>query len=525
MIAVAIAWLALLYGASWHLLGGSSDNAAPILAGRDMVHGNVFLHGWHLPADSYWLLDLPVLGLGSTFGLGPGTFHFVPTAIAAATVLVAARCAARHMNRRNAAVAAVATFLVLGLPSSLFAAFFLQGPLHVMTALVCLLAFGLLAPGRSRRCQIGGAALLLIAVSADPLTLLIGAVPVLIAGLAVIRTRDLEDGLPVVVASVVASAGGEGLARAVAALGGFRRIPTLPLAAISQWVPNLRLALHDFFYLFGVRVLPSWPHVAWPVRIVHIAGLAFAGSALALGLVDLVRRLLGRRCRGAWIDDVCLVGFFGSVAFFVIVVFPGENVSRIRYLLPAMVFAAILAGRLAGVLIGPVLDRATDRATTHAQAPRAVRALALGVAVVLVAGYAAETGASTRTQNPPNREIALAEWLSAHRLTEGWGGYWHAAVTTVVSDNTVRIRPVIGVRGRLHGFGNFAADTWFDLSSNRRPSTFLVYEPSSPWGDVNLVTATATFGEPLQRMRFRSFEILIWDHDTRAQLLQPLVVR
>ena len=152
LVVAFVGWVALLYGVSWHVVGGTSDNATSLLAGRDMVHGNVFLHGWHLGADSFWLLDLPVLGVAATaFGLGPAAFHVVPTGIATVTVLVAMACAAAHTKRRDGAIAAATTFLVIGLPSAVFAAFFLQGPVHVMTTLCCLAAFALLAPGRRSR--------------------------------------------------------------------------------------------------------------------------------------------------------------------------------------------------------------------------------------------------------------------------------------------------------------------------------------------------------------------------------------
>ena len=525
MIAVVAAWIALLYGVSWHLVGGTSDNAAAVLAGRDMMHGNVVLHGWHLAADSFWLLDLPLLGLEAKFGLGPDTFHVVPTLVAAATVLTAMAFAARQANRRNAVIAALGTFLVIGLPSSLFGAYFLQATMHVVTTLCCLLAFALLAPRRSRTSQVGGSFLLAIAVSSDPFAVAIGVVPVVVAGLAVCRTRQPREGVPLVAGGVLAAIAGEGLARAVTAVGGFRRLPTLALAAPSRWVPNLHLAVHDFVYMFGVRVLPRWPSVAWPARLIHVVGLVFAGAAVALGLLDLTRRLLVGRGRGTWIDDVCVVGFVGSVVFFVMVVFPGENVSRARYLLPATVFGAILAGRLAGALIGSVLDGVSERATSHMWTSRVSRAVAAALVVVLVAGYAAETGASARSENPPNPAVALAAWLSAHHLTNGWGGYWDATVTTVASHNNIRIRPVIGVGGRLHAFGNLASATWFaPTGSHREPATFLVYEPTSPWGNVNLATATATFGEPVKRARVGGFEVLVWDHDTNPQV-QKLVVQ
>ena len=527
MLVVAfVAWLALLYAVSWHVVGGTSDNATSLLAGRDMVHGNVFLHGWHLGADSFWLLDLPLLGMmATTFGLGPAAFHVEPTAVAAVTVLLAMACAAGHAKRRDAAIAATTTFLIIGLPSAVFAAFFLQGPVHVMTTLCCLLAFALLAPARGRGRLVGGCLVLVAAVAGDPLALVIGAGPVVVAGLAVCRTRGVREGSPVIGAGVVAAVFGEALVRAVGALGGFRRLPTLGVAGSAQWVPNLRLAAHDFLYTFGVRVLAGWPAVAGPARLVRLVGLVLVVSSIGIALVNLVGRLALGRGRGTWIEDVCALGCVGSVMFYVAVVFPGENVSRTRYLLPAMVFGAVLAGRLAGALVGGAIERAAGRWSAPAPVRNAARGVAAAVALVLVAGYVAGSVAPVRTRNPPNPAIALAAWLSAHHLTQGWGGYWDATVTTVAGDDHVRVDPVIVVRGRLHGFGDLASDSWFASSSRsgRPPATFLVYEPGAPWGNVNRATATATFGPPDERTRVGNFEVLVWDHDTRPQLRRLVI--
>ena len=140
----------------------------------------------------------------------------------------------------------------------------------------------------------------------------------------------------------------------------------------------------------------------------------------------------------------------------------------------------------------------------------------MALALVLVAGYVAGAVAPARTRNPPNPAIALAAWLSAHHLTQGWGGYWDATVTTVAGDDRVHVEPVIAVRGHLHAFGNLASDRWFGptTASRRAPATFLVYEPGTPWGDVNRATATATFGLPDNHTRVGIFEVLVWDHDT-----------
>ena len=181
-----VAWLALLYGVSWHLIGGSSDNAAPVLAGRAMVHGNVFLHGWHLPADSYWLLDLPLLGLQSRLD----SVNFIPRRATAfgtpdrVNVGCSPGYAARQSGLRSTTIAVGSTFLIVGLPSSLFGAFFLQGPLHVAPTLCCLVAFQVAHTGTEPPEQVGGSVTPPRRDVGGRVRALIGVVPVVVAGVA-----------------------------------------------------------------------------------------------------------------------------------------------------------------------------------------------------------------------------------------------------------------------------------------------------------------------------------------------------
>ena len=85
----------LLNAVSWRAFGGNSDDANAVLAGHALVHGNVLLHGWQLPTDSYWSVDLPLYGVASLItGVRQSLLHIVPSAIAAAVVVAAVVLAA-----------------------------------------------------------------------------------------------------------------------------------------------------------------------------------------------------------------------------------------------------------------------------------------------------------------------------------------------------------------------------------------------------------------------------------------------
>src|SRR5205807_2680759 len=125
------------------------------------------------------------------------------------------------------------------------------------------------------------------------------------------------------------------------------------------------------------------------------AGLFAAGIAWSAfrSLAGLVRR---RRSTSAWLDDVLLLGFAGGVALFALLTDPKLQAVNARYLLPPLVFGAVLTAR-----------RAIE-VTARIPAPAlAAAGLALGAA------YLTTPLATVRAPPPANPAVAVADWLEA----------------------------------------------------------------------------------------------------------------
>src|SRR5207237_275296 len=183
----------------------------------------------------------------------------VPAAVDAAAIVAGSTVAllGRPPGRQGWVGAAVVAVL-LGLPHPYLTIFVLQGPHHVATAVVCLVAFGLLGgAGREN----------------------LPATPKILGGLLGVGGQGgLRGG------ALVAHAVGAGLFAAGIAWSAFR----------------------------------------------SLAGLA--------------RR---RRSTSAWLDDVLLLGFGGGVALFALLTDPKLQAVNARYLLPPLVFGAVLTARRA----------------------------------------------------------------------------------------------------------------------------------------------------------------------------------
>jgi hypothetical protein len=503
----AVASVAFLMAVARHIRYGSSDNANALLAGHDMLHGNLLLAGWRLPHNSYWLLDLPLFGVASAlFGLRDVLLAAVPAAVATAGIAAGTVVAMTgRPDRRRWWVAAAVLLLVLGLPHPYLVFFVLQGPHHMATAVVCLIAFGLLArAGIGGGRWLAGTALLAVAAHSDPFAIGVGIAPVAAAGVVDgLRTRRLGA----VAGPLAAAAGGLAGAFLLGVLlelaGGYTPLPDPP--TVARWRENLGGTWRVLGALFGLSFPGRLEGGAFVAHAVGAALFAVGIAASAIrSLAGVIRpptgnaagagsgRLRERTPSPAWLDDALLFGCGASAALFALLTDPPHQALNARYLLPVLAFGAVLTGR-----------RAIE---TTARLPLA--AVAAG-SLALVAAHLTTPLEIVRGPAVENPTVTVADWLVARNLREGYGQYWVAGLTTVSSRGAVAVRPVMGVEGRLHANRQFASRRWFEGDRSFR---FVVVDREKPDG-VDEQAAVATFGPPVETADVGSYQVLVWDRN------------
>lgn len=499
-----------LTGVARHTRYGSSDNANALLAGAEMFRGNPLLSGWELPANSYWLIDLPVFGLASiVFGVREILLHAVPAAIAVACIVAGTAVATTgRPTRRRWWVGAALLFVLLALPHHYLVLFALQGPHHLATALLCLVAFALLSGARpGDRRWVAAIAVLAVTAHSDPMAVAIGVVPVAAAGvLDAVRARHARALAGPFLAAALAAAGSLALGWVVDVAGGYTLRPDPPMYA-DGWTENLRATPTILRLLLGVSDANGLTGAASQAR--------YAGAALfALGLLATAVRSLatlvrppaaeprtGHRPRpgAGWLDDVLLLGGLGGVATFTLLTRPEHQTLNARYLLPTLLFGAVLTARR------------SIEATSRIPVP--VVAVAL---VLLAGGYLTTPLATLRAPAPVNPTEAVIEWLDGRGLDRGYGQYWVAGIATATAAGAVTVRPVTAEEGVLEAGTGFASRRWFD---ERRPFRFVVLDADHP--DVDEAGAVASFGPPVERRTFGPYEVLVWDHDLEVPVESP----
>jgi hypothetical protein len=492
---------AFLLEASLHAFPGNSDSATVVLEGSAISHGHVALHGWSMTADSFWSVDAVFYAIATLLvGVRAVLMNAVPSVIAALIIAVGAAFAAYGLRRRAGFPAAAFVLALLCLPGPVLAYFLLQGPWHVGTTLWCLLAFLALSRAPTRLNFVAAVVLLAAGLLGDPLTLVIGCIPLLFWGLLDARSKNEAPATWRPVYAVGASVAVALVVRAIAyASGGFAVVSRHDPIHSSQMVWNLVHLVPILSALFGVGTLDvGTPRVSVLFQVARLAGVLLVAIGVGTALVQLIRRIVRRRAipdASFRVDELLVVAFFADLATFV-VASPAPNANNARYLIPAVIFGSILGARFVGRFVASIRDR---------RALLSVGALTLA----LVSFFALGPFELLKSSRPSQPAVALTAFLEQKGLTEGIGDYWSSSIVTVESREQVLVRPVVADNlGRIVRYDRQSDASWYADKSFE----FLVYNRTAPELGVDRASATATFGEPAHVYDVGTYRLLVWDH-------------
>lgn len=496
----------LLYAASVHADPASSDGATIALEGQTMAAGHLTLHGWSLSFDSFWTIDALLYAVAVRIvGVRWILLDLVP-AIVAAGVVIAGAVLARDGRKGLAGwVGAGAIVALLALPGHVMSVYLLKGGLHIGTALLCVLAFAALRTLRFDLRWVWAVVAMAAGILGDVQMLSLAVIPVMAAGLvAAARHRHWGSGGPAIAAGPAAVALA-GAVRLVAQLAGtFSLASPQPRASWSQIPPNIAHIATLGAQILGVGSSAyGTGGVPTALAAVHIVGLSAVVAAVIAALWSLVTGAVrGTLADGAiesgFLDDVLVLAFFGDCATFVILA-SSSSPAFGRYLTAGAIFGAILAGRL--------LSRLMSRLEALPSG-RAYRVAVPAVGLACAAAFGIGVGYNLRQPAPVNGASALAQFLAAHDLHLGIGDYWSASITTVQSDDTVVVRPVIqqAATGDLVRYDRNSTEAWYAGQS----FDFLVYNGALPYGGVDSASASHTFGAPSHVYRVGTYYVLTY---------------
>ncbi len=508
----------------------NSDESNTLLMAWDLLHGNLLLHGWSMSDVSFYTTELPEYALlERLFGLHTDTAH-IGVAITYTLVLVlAVLLALGRADQRTDSGGTLPRILLTGgimfAPQLGVAVFILLLSVgHIGTAVPLLLTWLVLDRlGGARSARLRWAVpvivglLLTWALIADPLVLVVGIIP-LVAVCAVRVARAMFTArqkagrehrwaqaslaaqaweLSLAAAAILAEALASLVSRLLRASGGFILHPVgYQLAPAHTWPKHAYVTAKGLLALFGAK--PEGPAPSLIFALIHLVGVAL----VAWAMWRVARHFL------SWpdmISQILLVAMVVNVVLYVPSTLADATDLNAREFAVVLPFGAVLAGR---TLAGGLRVRAGERPGW----PGWQKWLAAGLLAVSAAGL----GYAAAQPSVPAANQQLAQFLAAHHLTRGIGGYWLSSVVTVGSDGAVTIRSV--GPDKLEPNMWESKSSWYDPASQR--ATFLVTD-SAP-GFFNhwepKASALAALGQPARIYHYGPYTIYVWDRNLLPQV-------
>ncbi len=499
-VAFAVGVFVILGITSYHSVGGNSDGATIVLEGQSLARGHLLLHGWILSQDSFWTVDALFYGLFvRVFGVHAWMLHLVPAFIATLIVLVACHLATTRNGDYSRRIALIIVTLGLVFPVSAWAQFYLAGPYHLGTTLYCLAAFALVT-GEQRPIRYLVAALLLSAgILGDLQTLSLGVLPIAAAGLvAMVRAWSLRAGAGRVAVAAASGVLAIGTREVADRLGAFTLAPARTPNTLSLSLSNVVPGLHYATYLLGATTGPFGNSpIPSVLNLAHLAEVVFVALGALVALFALLRGLVTKPPadddRHWELDDLLVIAMLGSLGTYAYLATTGSD-AEARYLSSGLIFAIILCAR---VFSRPLVTRSRLR--------RPLGTVGAIVALAIVAGG----GYTVSAPAPPQQINALVALLEARHLTDGLGGYWSASITTVLSDDAIRVRPVItGPTGSIERYARQSLDSWYVSPA----TNFLVYNADVNIDAITRASARATFGPARHVYAVGPWRVLVYAH-------------
>lgn len=509
---IAAALFAAYFRLSW-TAAVNSDGAADLLQVRDILHGNVLLHGWWLSDASFYTTELPQYAvIEAILGQVPAVEHLAAAMTYTLAVLLAAVLAKGKATGREGAFRMLIAAGIMLAPQPGGAtrvgggAFTLDLSLgHIGTAVPLLLVWLLIERAGIRRWVPPVVGILLAWVLvADPLVVYVGVAPVVaVYGVAayrevIVARRPIASAwfeITMALSAIAAVSVAAAVSAVLRSLGGFTVYPAHPLVVSgSGLVSNVAVTFQSVLTLFGADFLGLPLKFDAYAAMLHVVGLVLACWAVWLG----VRRFVSRAGPGRTVDEILAVAILANLAAFVFSTLAIDP-SYTREIAVVLPFAAALAGRLLPA--------------------RLVAARLLPVLAVVLAGYLVTLGHGVVQAPAPTQDQQIASWLSARHFRYGLAGYWDASSVTLASRQYVQVRPIDQAPG--HEVGAYpweAKESWYDPTLHY--ANFVLLDPQSPTYhmDGTAWMVTNTFGQPASTYSVGPYRVLVWHKNLLAGL-------
>lgn len=495
----ALAWAAAAAGLFLVLLrvamtvAPPADAASIALQARDLLDGNVLLHGWLTGDVTFYTFELPVFALAEVFlGLQAAAVHaamaLIDLIVAACAVAVAVT-GSRGVARAGRAVAVVA---VIGAPELVPAYRWLAIGLPDHTGTTVFLLLGCLLVDRALgwRWTAPLLCLLLVAGQLGDATVRYVYVPAIV-GVCVLRIAQTRALRGADTAIGVAALGSVPLSLAVRAVlrhsGAFSMVAArTAIAPVSSWPHNAAVTWQQLRIVFGAQASGGW-----------LAGDALFGSACLLAVAVAFCWTLWRWRTASRVDQLLVVAIAANLVVYAI----------------STIASPLTPQEITGVpVLGAVLAARTLMPASIPRPWAAALAVPVLAATLVPLGLVAAQPPAVPFRQP------LSTWLQANGLRHGLAMYWDAPDVNLLTGGEVQLRAVIAADGKINPFEWETENPWFDPAGH--DADFVACVRAYP---LFRRTAEQVFGRPASIRYAGDWVILIY-HRNLLEQVSPVVL-
>ncbi len=434
--------LTALYFHIGKTVGFNSDGVANILEAESIVNGNIILHGWTLPSDTFYTLDTQLDVFFTLLGIsGKIIYHLTPAVIYASLLVLVFYIVKNISNSYYISLISLTVFLAC--PESFYKSGVLFSPIHVMTIFFIVLAFYVYHLGEIKFKYVYSFLLLYFAIVGDPYALFVGVAPIVCYSLLMIfREPNINSftssHIKMIVSSVMAAVLAKVTVHIIGAEGGYHVVHNqMKFVSLDRFGHNIYLFLYSILAVtqsnFFGRQLLSYETI---IDIIHALLIVLAVILLAVHIKRPEQKDMPA------IVKLSLIAILLSCFAFVFSTEP-IDIGASRYLLDIPVFVAILFGYLLSIF----------------KSRRMYVFLALSAAAIFV-GFIYRSFEAA----PASEEgyIKVIKFLEKHNLHYGFAGYWNAAPFTLLSNQNVKVRQVrVDARGSILPYAWLSNSQWY----------------------------------------------------------------
>jgi hypothetical protein len=462
----------------------NSDGASILLQAQEMADGNIFLRDWFLSTGAYISTDLLFYAIAiKVFGFSSNIIYIVSSLFYSLLVSMCVLFSLKQ-NKNFSFLSAFYTFALIGIPSVFLAGMIFQGPMHVSSLFYIITALFVWENTRNTYFKYGLLFLLVsLTLIADPFATWFFILPFcLVCVYQFIHNRSEVYTFITIVVAYIASK----LVLAVIKLN-IPSIGHIRFLEVNEIKKNVSLTVQGYLELyqanfFGKFVSP----LSTIVLMISLSVLLFVGWVIYKSIRHFKDNTYST------LEMFLLCAIIINTLEYLFSNMP-INILTTRYLIPSYIYIAIYVGRY----------------TASQDFGNGLRKILLCIMIL----YSLFSLQKIDYSKINSIHVEATDLLSEIGATNGYGAYWHSSVITLESKGKVKVRPVI-FNEKITPFNWLSKSTWYDEESH-----FVIFDETN-WGNINLETATSTFGKPDKIYELNNLTILYWSEDISQKIMK-----